>query len=345
MANGVETRDRVGRRNETPHVPHPKADSSLLVLALASSGDALFLVEPLAARRAARPHERITVAAPPGACDVLRALNLAWASWPASPPAASAGIAAYRTGALFLRAARGRFDDVVDVFPHVRSTIAARIANVSRRTERGGTRFFEALLRLQAKLDVSEPLVERMARSLGVANMSVSPRFQIDPMSDAWVERSLTATGYQGGEPVVVVHGVGAWPSARFVEVADGLRSHFESRLVVLDMPRERGPAKAIAGALGGRVLGVIAPPALRFLAAIGRASAVISDDPGTANLAGVLGVPSVLVTATGRPVPHSRLGCDTLIGATVEDVTASEAYEHACRLVRRERTGRLFER
>jgi hypothetical protein len=125
--------------------------------------------------------------------------------------------------------------------------------------------------------------------------------------------------------------------------VAEGLRSHFEARLVVVDTPRERGAAKAISGALGGRLLGVVAPPAGRFLAALARASAVVTDDPGTSYLAGVLRAPSVLVSAEGRPQPPARLDRVVVTGPAVPDVGAAAVYEQACKLVRRERTGPLF--
>jgi ADP-heptose:LPS heptosyltransferase len=318
---------------------------NLLVLALASSGDALFLVEPLAARRAARPQERITIAAPPGACDVLRSLGLAHAAWNASQPGAPVGVASYRTAALFARAARGRFDQVIDVFPHVRSTITARLATVTRPTGRGGTSFLEALVRLQANLGGVYDPVDRIARTLDVSVDREPPMLVIDSIADAWVERALKATGFEGGEPVVAVHGGGHWPVARFVDVAEGLRSHFEARLVVLDMPKERSYAKAISGSLGGRVLGMVAPPAPRFLAALARASACITDDPGTAYLAGVLRVPVVLVAAADKPLPPPRLGCVSLTGQDVESVTAATVYEQACKLVRRDRTGPLFAR
>jgi hypothetical protein len=303
----------------------------LLVLAVASSGDALFLIEPLAARRAERPSEMVTVAAPPGACDVLRSLGLADAAWHVAPPAAPAGVAAYRTAALFARALRGRFDHVVDVFPHVRSTIAARLASVTGSTGRGGTPFLEALVRLQAKLGGVYDPVARIARVLDVSVDREPPQFLVDSTADAWVERALTATGYAGGEIVVAIHTAGSWPGSRFVKVAEGLRSNFDARLVV--------------GALGGRVLGMVAPPAPRFLAAVARASAVLTDDAGTAYLAGVLRVPAVLVAEEGRPQPPPRLGCSCVTGPSVDSVTAATVYEQACRLVRRDRTGPLFAR
>src|SRR5688572_14737565 len=98
--------------------------SRLLILALAPFGDAVQVAESLVARRRARPGERVTFAGSPGACDLLAALGLVEECWEVGPtPGASGAVEFYRAGVLLARARRGRFDEVVDLFPHLRSAV------------------------------------------------------------------------------------------------------------------------------------------------------------------------------------------------------------------------------
>jgi ADP-heptose:LPS heptosyltransferase len=315
-------------------------NSQLLVLALAPFADAALLVGPLAARRAARPDERVTVAAPPGVCDVLAALGLADACWEVSSQAPAPG-EVFDVARLLYRARRERFDEVVDLFPHLRSLLASRLAAPARGASRAPAAFVDAAFRLRARVFGAYDPIQRIARLLG-AVPGEPPRFGVDPDSDAWLERALAATGYRGGEPILVVHSGGLWPDARFVEVAGRLRSAMDVRVVVVDTPREGSRARVLAGALGGTVLGLGAPSARRFFSAVSRASAVVTDDAGVAYLAGLVRAPALLVARSGRPLPPG-CGCDPLTAADVADVTVEAVYDAACKLVRRERTGPLF--
>lgn len=295
----------------------------LLVLALAPFPDALQAVEPLAARRRARPGESVTFAGPPGACDIARALGLSDACWDVGPTRReSKALSLYRTGVLLTRVRRGRFDEVVDLFPHLRSLAAAKLATPRR--SRADAAFVEAVFRIRAKAPGGYDPRERIARLLEVDpdRREAAVDFMPDLESDRWIERALAATGYHGGEPVIVVHASGVWPSDRFVDAAGRLRSALGARVVFIDTPREGKDAHTLAATLGGSVLGVGAPPAGRYLAAIARASVVLTDDAGTAQIATYLGAPAVLAAG---------------------ELTAEAAFDAACKLVRRERTGALF--
>src|SRR5262249_22327292 len=128
-------------------------------------------------------------------------------------------------------------------------------------------------------------------------------------------------------------------PAADFAEVVDRLRGAFGSWPVAVDTPREGGRARQLAGALGGSVLGIAAPSGAKFVAALARASLVISDDPSTADLAWLGRVPSLLVK-TGGPyalAPRS--------GLRVVDAGRASVYEAACELLNNHRTASLFER
>ena len=91
-------------------------------------------------------------------------------------------------------------------------------------------------------------------------------------------------------------------------------------------------------------MLGIAAPTAGRFLAALSRASVVLTDGAGTAYLAGLMRAPSLLVSVSGRPLPPPRARCQALTAARYDAVTADAVYDAACKLIRRERSGSLFQ-
>lgn len=296
----------------------------VLVLALAPFRDAALLVGPLAVRRHARPGERITVAAPAGVCELLTSLRLADDVWEVGTKRASAPavVGLYQAGALLARARRSRFDDVVDLFPTARSVLSSWLAagaNASPST----SRYVDGLLRRRQPAHVRVDERMRIAGLLGVDADEVALELGSEPEADAWIERALGVIGYRGGGPVVVVNPAGTWPDDRYAEVANRLRSAFSAWLVVLDTPRESGPARGLAGALGGSVLALGAPSGQRFVAALERASVVLTDDPAVTALAALGHVPALDVT-----------GLD-----------AGEAFDRACPLLSKQRTGSLFNR
>jgi hypothetical protein len=296
-----------------------------LVLALAPFRDAALLVGPLAARRRRRSGEHVTVAGPAGLCDILGTLRLADEVWEIDPPRPSASgvVGLYRSVALLAKARSGRFDDVVDLFPSARSVLSAWLG-AGTKAAPGTARFVDSLIKRRAGggAPPASPLA-RTAGMLGVAPDDAGPELRSEPDADAWIERALGATGYRGGVPVVAVHTADVWPSERFVEVATRLRAALGAWLVVVDTPREPGPATALGGALGGSVLALGAPSGSRFVAVVERASLVLTDLEAVAALATFGHVPALDVT-----------GLD-----------AESAYDRACTLVGRTRTGSLFKR
>ena len=296
----------------------------VLVLALAPFRDAALLVGPLAARRRLRPGERITVAAPAGVCELLTSFGLAEDVWEVATrrAASPAVVGLYQAGALLARARRTRFDDVVDLFPTAQSVLSSWLAAGSKAST-STSRYVDGLIK---RRQAPRPRVDERTRIAGL--LGVDPdhgglEIGSEPEADAWIERALGAIGYRGGGPVVVVNPAGAWPDDRYIEVANRLRGAFNAWLVVLDTPRESGPARAIAGALGGSVLALGAPSGPRFVAALERASLVLSDDPSVTALASLGRVPALDVT----------------------DLEAAEAFDRACPLLSKQRTGSLFDR
>jgi hypothetical protein len=330
--------------------------TSTLVIALAPFSDAALAVGPLAARRAARPDERITFAGTVGVCEVVASLGLADEVWPTggsirpSAVAAEPGVAVavsgsrdlLRTGAFLMRARRARFDAVVDLFPQVGSMIASWLA-VGARARSSTSRYVDAFLKSKAAAERPIDPVDRAAVLLGVDPDAAGLDLRADAEADRWFERALGAIGYRGGGPVVVAHTAGKWSHEAFAEVVDRLRGAFSAWPVALDTPREGGLARRLAGALGGSVLGVGAPSGARFVAALERASLVITDDMSVAYLAWLGHVPSVLVEQCGPYALAPRAGLDIVRADRASD--PAFVYDVACKLISKQRTASLFER
>ncbi len=323
-----------------------------LILALAPFGDAALVVGPLAAWRAARPDEHVTLAGATGVCEIVTTLGLVDEVWEAggalqrkatadksSPVVVAAAGSAdlYRSASLLLRARRARFDSVVDLFPKPGSLLVSWAAGGRR--SKSGEKYLDAFLKGRSAQAPVDP-VDRIAALLGVDTKDVGLDLRSDPESDAWIERALSAIGYRGGGSIAVVHSNDRWTTMGFVEVADRLRVAFNAWPVALDTPRESGLARHIAGGLGGSVLGVAAPSGARFIAALERASLVVTDDMSVAHLARLGHVPAVFVS-TGGPYALAPSA-----GLEVVDASDTEAvYDAACVLITKHRTGALFDR
>jgi ADP-heptose:LPS heptosyltransferase len=315
-----------------------------LILALASFGDAALAVGPLAARRAARPDERVTLAGAAGVCEIAASLRLADEVWETGGGAAPGAWDLVRTAQFLVRARRARFDAVVDLFPRFGSMVASWLA-MGGRAASSTSRYVDAFLKAKSAVQGSIDPVDRIAVLLGVDPNAAGLELRSEPESDAWVERALRAIGYRGGGPVVVVHTSGRWPLSAFAEVAARLRSGFGAWPVALDTPREAGLARQLAGALGGSVLGVTAPSGPRFIAALERASLVVTDDMSVAHLAGLGHVPAALAARRGPFRLGPRPGLRVLDAEAPVAAGASAVYDAACELMSKHRTASLFER
>lgn len=326
--------------------------TSTLIIALAPFSDAALAVGPLAARREERPDERVTFAGVPGVCEVVASLGLADAvveapagtaatrGRPGAAPASGA-VDLVKAASFVAKLRRGRYDAVVDLFPKLGSTVASWLAAGSRATS-STSRYLDAFFKAKSAAQGGLDPVDRISALLGVHPDSVALELAPDPENDAWIERALGATGYAGG-PIVVAHTAGRWELDEFADVVGRLRSAFGAWTVALDTPREGGRAKQLAGAIGGRVLGVAAPAGGRLVASLARASLVVTDDTSVAYLAWLALVRVVLVTSPGPYSLATRAGLRTV------DVSgggaADEVYDAACELISAQRTGRLFDR
>lgn len=316
----------------------------VLVIAAAPFRDAALLVGPLATRRAVFRGEHVTVAAPAGVCEVVGALGLADEVWetPEEGWAPRSAAGAVRAASVLMKAQRGRFDAVFDLFPGAATMAAAWLASGGRSIH-ASPGYGDVVFRSRAASAAAagDP-VERIAGVLGVAALAGASAFAPAREADDWFERALGATGYEGG-PVVVVHTSGLWPRHGFAEVAGRLRSALGAWIVALDAPRGARNAPQIAEAIGGSVLALAAPPGPRFVAALARASLVVTDDAGVAALATFVGVRAVLVTRSGEPALPTLTDRFVLAASEPERIAPDAVFDAASMLLGRSRTSSLF--
>ena len=316
---------------------------NILILAVAPFADAAMLVGPLAVRRELLRDDRITVVTTAGAAEVVRALGIADEVWEVGATGRAPRDArdAYRTASMLLKARKGRFGSVIDLFPKPLSMVAA-LAATGGRSITASPRYGDLLLGSRAAAFGHDDPIERIAGLIGVATVAAELLHTIDPESHVWVERALGAIGYDGG-PVVSVVSTGLWPVERFVDVASRLRDGYQAWIVALDAPRGERNAPKIAEALGGHVLGVASPAGSRFLAALARSSVLVTDDLGAAAIATLLGVPSVVVAASGARLPtlHDRV---VLTAPEAQHIDPDSVLDAASKLVGKSRTSQLFQ-
>lgn len=318
--------------------------SNTLILALGPLAESAMLLQPLAARRSTNPSERITLAGCPALCEIARSLGLVSDAWEVSPAAEGSRGTTSVFGAMSLlaKARRGAFDIVIDLFPRVASGLASIVAAGPRASTANP---LDGMFRSRKHAAGIVDPVSRMTQQLGVVGIDVAIPAAVDPEADVWIERALRAIGYGGGGQVVVLHSSGAWPTERFAEIGERTRSAYGAWIVALDAPKGDRRAKALAARLGGSVLGVGAPTGARFLAAISRASLVVTDDVGVAHVAGLSHAPVVLVSDTSTKHAGDRPDRAVVSASSTERVDESAVFDAVGYLLGRSRTGSLFAR
>jgi ADP-heptose:LPS heptosyltransferase len=164
----------------------------------------------------------------------------------------------------------------------------------------------------------------------------------------AQFEKLLERSGSRGGEPIVTLYtadanGGDSWPVAAFGEVGQRLANAFGARVVALDEPGEAGFTAAVGPLLPKSAIKLATPRALQLAAAIARASLVITDAAGVAQMADDLGTP-VLEISEDRGASRSTADSHHLIyAASRSRVSTDEVYEPACTLIQSSRSAQLF--
>jgi ADP-heptose:LPS heptosyltransferase len=145
---------------------------------------------------------------------------------------------------------------------------------------------------------------------------------------DERFEKALADAGFRGGEPLALLYSPEVesgknWPTGSFGDLAMRLTNNFGARAVVADEPADSAFTSALASALPRGAVLLESPTAPHLVAAIARASVVVTTGDGAARIAEEFGTPVV------RPA-----GCST-----------DEVHDSVAQILQASRTPSLFSR
>jgi ADP-heptose:LPS heptosyltransferase len=321
---------------------------AILAIDTAPFGNSLSLLAAIRALRIGLPQTFVAVAATTGVSELLAALRLADETIDLGvikPHQGGDGLK--RLARLFKRARHREYDLVLDFSPKLDTQVLSRFVMRARTVmparlpriidmliggARGGVGGYEAVLRQIG--------VELRDERLGI----------IVPADEhAQFERLLERSGSRGGEPIVVLYAAdagqeGGWPVTAFGETGQRLANALGARLIALDEPGDEAFTAAIGALLPKSAIKVAAPRALQFAAAVARASLVVTDARGAAQMATDLGTPVIEITESQSA---SRAASDfhrLVRGPSRSRVSTDEVYELACTLIQSSRSAQLFQ-
>ena len=327
----------------------------ILVLDLSPFGQSLPLLPAVRALRAKHPRALITVAASRGTCDLLGASRLV-------DEVIDLGVinssnqnfsgALGRIGRLFKRTRRSDPDLVLDLSPRLETQVFT--SAVLRTRAVTPSRPFDMLDRLlnlankAARANSYSKDYRKVLDQIGISATLDRLAITLLPEEDARFEKLLADKGCRGGQPVVILYSGGAlaggWPIENFAEIGVRLANNFAARIVAADEPGDNTFTGTIAPLLPRDAIELHEERAVELVAAIARASLVITDDAGVAEMATDLGAPALEIS---RLKPPSRLPKTRRVAyaPSLVRVTTDEVYEMASEMIQESRLISLFER
>jgi ADP-heptose:LPS heptosyltransferase len=313
------------------------------------------LLPAVRALRAAHPRAFITVAASRGACDLLAASRLVdevidLGVIKASNQNFSGALG--RIGRLFKRTRRSDPDLVLDLSPRLETQVfTSAVLRTRAVTPSKPFDVLDRLMNLAGRAARASAHSEECRKVLGQIGVSAAlDRLSIAllPEEDARFERLLANKGCRGGQPVVVLYSgsalAGGWPVEYFAEIGVRLANNFAARIVAIDEPGDNTFTGAIGPLLPREAIELREARAVELVAAIARASLVITDDAGVADMATDLGAPALEITRW-KPAPRLPKTRRVAYAPALARVTTDEVYEMASEMIQESRLITLFER
>ena len=331
---------------------------SILAIDMSPFGKSLTLLPAMRALHAAYPKTLIVAATSNGTCELLRAGGLVDETIELgvirSSESRNAG-AIKRLVGLARRSRRYSFDLVLDFSPRIESQIVSRFMVRARTfTPAKLPRAIEALFEFGGVSRAAGRSASSDYKNvLEQAGVEIDEtRFQITPLSeeDVRFERRLASSGSQGGELIVLLYAGDpesrkAWPLDSFGEIASRLANNFGARIVAADEPSDHAFTDALGLLLPEGAIKLSEPRALELVAAIARASIVITDEPAIAQMASELNTPVIEVADAMSRRPAPARSHRVVQGSSRSRVSGDEVYEVACEMIQESRSASLFQR
>ena len=337
-------------------MPHPAR--SILAIDASLFGRSLALLPAMRALRASYPKALLVAATSTGIGELLGASGIIDEAFDLGVIKSSdrrfTG-SLKRFAGLLRRARRVNFDLVLDFTPRIETQIASRLFVGARTlTPSRIPRAIEVLLSRAAVGGAADSSAlsdyYKVLKQTGVELNDPRLVFAPPVEEDARFEERLAKSGSRGGELLVLVYASNpndsrGWPAEAFAEVAVRLTNNLGARIVAADEPSDEAFTDATSGLLPPGAIKLARPRALELLAAIARASIVITDEAGLSRIASGLGTPVLEITdaisASSMPSSTHRV----LEGSSRKRVSTDEVYETACELIQDSRSASLFYR
>lgn len=328
---------------------------SILAIDMSPFRRSLGLFPTLRALRASYPRTFLAAAAPTGTCELLKASGLVDETIELgiikSSNKGKTG-ALKRLVSLARRSRRYDFDLLLDFSPRLETQIVSRLVLRARTiTPSKLPRAIEMLLSFagiprrgdHSALSDYASVLSQLGVEMTDTRLGVTPASD----EDARFERRLSRSGSRGGELIVLlyasdVHDRGGWPADAFVEVGTRMANNLGARIIVADEPSDDSFTNVLNPLLPPGVIKLAEPGALELVAAIARASVVITDDPAIAQIGSELHTPVIQVadsvSRVATPPKTQR------VVSSRRRTSTDEVYELACEIIQESRSPSLFE-
>jgi lipopolysaccharide heptosyltransferase II len=333
---------------------------SILVIDASGFARSLALLPALRALRWAYPKTFITAAVGRGLSEMLATASLVDQVIDLGVISASSdglGGAVKRFARLLSRTRKGEYDLVLDFSPGPETQAISRLVLRARTFAPSRlAHMFDTLLGRGPKGEASKAVAsgDHVAECAGVlAQLGIrmdETRLDIDisAQEHTGFEELLRRSGSRGGEPVVVMHsvqsgGLRVWPAERFGELAFRLANNFGARIVAADEPGRSAFTDAVGSLLPRGAIKLQSPRAPQMLAAIARASILVTDEREMATAALDFGTPVLEIAEKAAPV--TRKNHRVVAAAAAARASSDEVYEVACEMLQESRSSILFER
>jgi ADP-heptose:LPS heptosyltransferase len=331
---------------------------SILAIDISPFGQSLSLLPAMRALRTSYPKTFLVAAAPSGTCELLSASGLVDDTIPLGvvrlPNRGNAG-ALKRLVGLVRRSRRYSFDLVLDFSPRLETQIVSRLVLRARVfTPSKLPRAIGMLLELGgASRSVGRSTRSDYANVLQQAGVEMDDvRLAITPPveEDLRFEHRLASSGSRGGELIVLLYASNpenrhGWPVDSFGEIGTRLANNFNARIIAADEPSDHAFTGAVSAWLPSGAIKLAEPRALELLAAIARASIVITDEPAIARIASELSTPVIEIADTISTAAPSSTTHRIAQGSSRRNVSTDEVYEIAGEMIQENRSPSLFQR
>lgn len=336
-------------------MPYPA--HSILAIDMSPFGQSLALVPAMRALRAAYPRTLLVAAASNGTCELLSArgivdetIGLGVIKFP------DRGVRAVkRFLSLVRRSRRFNFDLVLDFSPRLETQIFSRLVMRARTiTPSKFPRMLGMLLELggvrrsagQSAASIYANVLQQAGIEMNDARLGIT----LPAEENTRFEYRLASSGSRGGELIALLYagnpGSGdGWPVAAFGEIGTRLTNNLGARIIAADEPSDEAFTDAASALLPPGAIKLAEPRALELVAAIARASIVITDEAGIAQIASELNTPVVEVGDAISPTPAAFTAHRIAKGSTRARVSTDEVYDIACEMIQESRSPSLFQR